>query len=359
MHNRLRARLRSGRNAHAIGRNAAGCLFAVLATCASTSSAFDAFAAPHRTVVMRDDTPVRGRAEEGLASVTSATSSFPPIEDTSEPFGLGTISVVPGELQAKWRKVEVDIRADMEILAHCREQMQSCPPAAQRFLAIIEEGRARTGRGRIGVINRAVNLAIRPTSDFAQWGVPDHWSSPLETLSTGRGDCEDYAIAKYIALVEAGIAEQDVKLIIEQDLATKQDHAVVATRYKGAWIVLDNRWFALVQDHELRRMIPLFVLDFEGVAQFARSKDDRILGSLADRETVPAAIPGPSERPKPNVVIAELSRRRSEDVLAFLNSITNSVDSGNLLIERRLTIADMREYATRTYRLDTADDSGN
>ena len=40
---------------------------------------------------------------------------------------------------------------------------------------------------------------------MAQWGVPDRWSPPLETLATGRGDCEDYAIAKYVALTAAGI----------------------------------------------------------------------------------------------------------------------------------------------------------
>ena len=43
-------------------------------------------------------------------------------------------------------------------------------------------------------------------SDLAQWGVIDRWSAPLETFTTGRGDCEDYAIAKYVALTAAGVA---------------------------------------------------------------------------------------------------------------------------------------------------------
>ena len=54
------------------------------------------------------------------------------------------------------------------------------------------------------MINRDINMAIRPTSDLAQWGVTDRWSAPLATLASGRGDCEDYAIAKYVALREAG-----------------------------------------------------------------------------------------------------------------------------------------------------------
>ena len=88
----------------------------------------------------------------------------------------------------KWSGVEAEIRADDEVLARCREGAL-CPAAARRFLTIVDEGRARNGRARIGIINRAINLAIIPTSDVAQWGVADRWSAPLETFTTRRGDC--------------------------------------------------------------------------------------------------------------------------------------------------------------------------
>ena len=322
VHRRLRAGLRSRQYA----RNLARWLFAVLATCGATPSGFDALAASH--AFLRDHAPVQVGAEQGRAFVAPTISPIP-IENSSEPFGLEAVPLAPGELQAKWRNVESDIRADMEVLAHCRERTESCPPAAQRFLAIIDEGRARDGRARIGVINRAVNLAIRPVSDFAQWGVSDHWSSPLETLSSGRGDCEDYAIAKYIALVEAGVAEEDVKLIIERDLATNQDHAVVAARLNGDWIMLDNRWLALVRDVESRRVIPLFALDQHGIQQFARNKDDENIGILADNlEIAPAELPKLLDRPKPKPLAEEPSKRPSTDLSAFLNILTNAVDFG-------------------------------
>ena len=98
------------------------------------------------------------------------------------PFGLAAERVSEGEILHKWTE---------EILASCRESASSCPPAAQVFLAIVDEGRARSGRARIGVINRAINLAIIPTSDLVQWGVVDRWSAPLETFTTRRGDCEE------------------------------------------------------------------------------------------------------------------------------------------------------------------------
>jgi predicted transglutaminase-like cysteine proteinase len=186
----------------------------------------------------------------------------------SEPFGLGATAIESGEILAKWSGVETDLRAEHDILARCRDDASSCPPAAQKFLAVIAEGRSHHGRARIGVINRAINLAIRPTSDLVQWGISDRWSSPLATLASGRGDCEDYAIAKYVALREAGLAAQDVRLVVVHDLRTHEDHAVVTARLEGQWIVLDNRHLALVPDADLRRVVPLFVLDDEGARKF-------------------------------------------------------------------------------------------
>jgi len=59
-----------------------------------------------------------------------------------------------------------------------------------------------------GEINRAINLAIRPMSDLAQYGAIDVWSSPLVTFTNGAGDCEDYAIAKFAALRQVGISPE-------------------------------------------------------------------------------------------------------------------------------------------------------
>jgi predicted transglutaminase-like cysteine proteinase len=189
--------------------------------------------------------------------------------EVTEPFGLNTVPVSNGEVLSKWIGVEADIRAENDILSRCRASAELCPAAARRFLAIVDQGQAQTGRARIGIINRAINLAIRPMSDLAQWGVIDRWSAPLVTLTTGLGDCEDYAIAKYVALKEVGMAAEDVKLIIVRDLAVGGEHAVVAVRFDGHWIILDNRWLILVEDSQIRQMVPLFVLDQSGVREFA------------------------------------------------------------------------------------------
>jgi predicted transglutaminase-like cysteine proteinase len=102
----------------------------------------------------------------------------------------------------------------------------------------------RSGRARVGLINRAADLAISPVSDERQWGVADHWSDPFETLLSNRGDCEDYAILKYAALLEAGIPKDDVMIVILKNFFPNETHAAVATRVDGHWLILDNRTMA-------------------------------------------------------------------------------------------------------------------
>jgi predicted transglutaminase-like cysteine proteinase len=204
----------------------------------------------------------------GPAPANKPVSLEPALAPEAVAFGIATERVSEGEILRKWMDVQSEIRKDKETLANCRENASSCPPAARLFLAIIDEGRARSGRMRVGVINRAINLAIVPTSDLVQWGVADHWSAPLETLTTRRGDCEDYAIAKYVALRAAGVAPEDIELVVVRNADTSENHAVVAVRLDGSWVILDNRRLALVPDREIRRTTPLFVIDEQGVRQF-------------------------------------------------------------------------------------------
>jgi predicted transglutaminase-like cysteine proteinase len=227
--------------------------------------------APDSTVDAQARTKVSA-LEPVVQSIKPTVAVGPAIQSPAmtEPFGLNTVPVAGDEVLSKWNGVKADIRAENDILSRCRANTELCPAAARKFLAIVAQGRAQTGRARIGIINRAINLAIRPMSDLAQWGVIDRWSAPLVTLATGRGDCEDYAIAKYVALKEAGVAAEDLRLVIVRDLAVGGDHAVVVARLDGDWIVLDNRKLTLVEDSQSRQMVPLFVLDQTGVRQFAR-----------------------------------------------------------------------------------------
>ena len=209
------------------------------------------------------------------------------LRKSAEPFGLLVSAVYAGGVREKWRDVERKLADERVQLALCDGDRERCvSPAALRFLAIVDDARAREGRARLGEINRAINLAIRPVSDQAQYGEIDVWSSPLVTFTHGAGDCEDYAIAKFVALRQAGIAPDDLRIVIMRDTVRGEDHAVAAARLDGHWLTLDNRRMAMVEDADIRNYRPLFAIDQNGVMRYS---DEPLLASGTDRDITPSA----------------------------------------------------------------------
>lgn len=207
------------------------------------------------------------------------------IRKSAEPFGISTWDLFFGAVREKWLGVEHKLDDERVQLALCDGDRDNCvSPAALRLLAIVDDGRAREGRARLGEINRAVNLAIRPMSDLAQWGEIDVWSSPLETFAHGAGDCEDYAIAKFEALRLAGVPRDDLRIVIMRDTIRGEDHAVAAARLDGHWLMLDNRRMAMVEDAEVRNYRPLFVIDQHGIMRYT---DAPLLAHLPVRDAPP------------------------------------------------------------------------
>ena len=189
---------------------------------------------------------------------------------SAEPFGLFAFRLSGGGLWQNWLAVQRKLDDELVQLALCDGDRERCvSPAALRFLAIVDNAKAREGRARLGEINRAINLAIHPMSDLAQYGEIDVWSSPLLTFTTGSGDCEDYAIAKFVALHLAGFPPEDLRIVIMHDTIRGEDHAVAAARLDGRWLTLDNRRMAMVEDAHIRNYRPLYVIDQYGVMQYA------------------------------------------------------------------------------------------
>lgn len=204
-----------------------------------------------------------------------------------EPFGLFTFRAPEGLLWQKWRGLETRLVRDAETLKRCESDAANCPSNAAQFLRLIGAAKAKSGRARLDEVNRAVNMVVRYVRDYAQHGEADRWSSPLETFATAKGDCEDYAIAKYVALHEAGFPREDLRLVLVRDRAVRQDHAVLAARLEGQWLVLDNRRSELIEDSGATNLAPLFAIDHAGVHLFAAPYAQRRFA--APTEAAPAA----------------------------------------------------------------------
>jgi predicted transglutaminase-like cysteine proteinase len=179
----------------------------------------------------------------------------------AEPFDLPATRIPADEISAKWRELQSRILADEKAIAACQSDESTCSQAARRFLAIVKLGREQEGRARLGWLNRTVNMTIKPASDRALYGDADYWASPLQTLASGAGDCEDFAILKYVALRELGVGADDLKLVIVQDDKRRTEHAILAVRSERKWLVLDNRTMAILNTEDTRNYRPLFALN--------------------------------------------------------------------------------------------------
>ncbi|MBV9559681.1 MAG: transglutaminase-like cysteine peptidase [Bradyrhizobium sp.] len=204
------------------------------------------------------------------AGTLDAIHAILPASPAVAPFGLAVAPVSSGDLLRKWRAVMRRLEDERVQLALCDGDRERCASdAALRFLAIVDAGRSHEGRARLGQVNRAINLAIHPMSDLAQYGEEDVWSSPLVTFDRGAGDCEDYAIAKWIALQLAGVAAEDLQIVVLRDAMNGEDHAVTAARLDGHWLMLDNRRMAMVEDSAVRNYRPLFSIGEAGVMRYS------------------------------------------------------------------------------------------
>lgn len=104
---------------------------------------------------------------------------------------------------------------------------------------------------------------ILPVKDKTKYKVDDHWATPKEFLINGRGDCEDYAIAKYFTLLETGISKDKLFLSIVQVKNEATYHMVLLyiENKKAMPLVLDNLSFKVVPFDIRKKLIPKVIFN--------------------------------------------------------------------------------------------------
>ncbi len=91
-------------------------------------------------------------------------------------------------------------------------------------------------------VNRFFNqLEFR--SDLKVWNKSDYWASRLEFLGKGQGDCEDYAVAKFLTMIQLGVPSERLFLTYVRAKGFPDPAHLVTTYYKEPGtipFVLDN-----------------------------------------------------------------------------------------------------------------------
>ncbi len=115
---------------------------------------------------------------------------------------------------------------------------------------------------RVRLINAAANR--RPyVADKANYGVEDYWAT-LDEFAARGGDCEDYAIAKYMLLKAAGVAPEAMRIAVVYDLALNASHAVLGVDVGGTTYILDNQVDEVLSDGEVGYYQPVYSVNERG-----------------------------------------------------------------------------------------------
>ncbi|MDA1100291.1 MAG: transglutaminase-like cysteine peptidase [Proteobacteria bacterium] len=130
---------------------------------------------------------------------------------------------------------------------------------AKRWAELIDQLKGRDLASQLDAVNTYMNQA-RYTVDSINWGVRDYWATPGQFLAK-YGDCEDYAIAKFLTLKRLGVDARNMRIVILQDLNLRIPHAVLAVYTESGIAILDNQIKHTVQAKAISHYQPIISLN--------------------------------------------------------------------------------------------------
>ena len=139
----------------------------------------------HRRAVSRHGLAVLGRHER--------------LDLRHRQFQAGSLAALP-----QWRGVLDRIAAEHPVFLACNTDSKACPSrGVMAWRALLKSLAGAPLEHQVYAVNRFINQ-WRYRSDAENYGHSDYWATPIEFM-TRSGDCEDYAIAKYVSLRELGV----------------------------------------------------------------------------------------------------------------------------------------------------------
>lgn len=125
----------------------------------------------------------------------------------------------------------------------------------------------------LNTVNNFVNRRVVFTEDSVAWNQPDYWATPLESMGRGVGDCEDYAIAKYITLLNVGIPNEKIRMIYVKarlggaGSAHNQAHMVLGyfSAPDAEPLILDNLISSVRPASSRQDLLPVFSFNSDGL----------------------------------------------------------------------------------------------
>ncbi len=184
--------------------------------------------------------------------------------------------------------VSVPIIAELNITTALLEKIETnySVNARQRvesWQALIDSSQDLSDAEKLEKVNQFFNSNVMFVNDIAVWDKEDYWATPLEFLSKGAGDCEDYSIAKYFTLKELGVDEEKLRITYVKAIKLNQAHMVLTyfENKRAIPLVLDNLDIEIKPANLRKDLIPVYSFNGEGLWLAKARGDGKRVGNAS------------------------------------------------------------------------------
>lgn len=146
----------------------------------------------------------------------------------------------------------------------------------EQWKSLIDNSSTWSDLKKLTKVNDFVNQ-LDFIDDIYHWQQEDYWATPLQTLVTKGGDCEDFSIAKYFTLTEMGMAEAKLRLTYVKALTINKAHMVVSyfAQPDDEPLVLDNLNPKILPASQRQDLLPVYSFNGEGLWLAKRERTDQ------------------------------------------------------------------------------------
>ncbi len=163
----------------------------------------------------------------------------------------------------RWPEVMARATKERHEWLACERGSKDCPAKLKAWRDGLAKAKGLTRWQQIVEVNRLVNSLVRFRADIDRYGVADYWATPKEALSKS-GDCEDYAILKYLSLRELGFEDKDMRMVVLKITRRGIGHAVLAVNHDGGRYILDNLAERPVEHSVVKGYQPIYSVNARG-----------------------------------------------------------------------------------------------
>lgn len=137
----------------------------------------------------------------------------------------------------------------------------------ENWQTLMRENTDLPEKEKLAVVNDFFNSNVLFVDDILLWGKEDYWATPIEMLSIGGGDCEDYSIAKYFTLKQLGVDEDKLRITYVKAVNLDQAHMVLTyfETKRSIPLVLDNLIDEIKPATRRQDLIPVYSFNGTGL----------------------------------------------------------------------------------------------